>query len=252
MGGNLTYPPILAPTRIRITTTPDLQQLQLHGTTSDMSHHARIEEVEDSDPEESDLSQLMNKPFFDPTARVPASQFNNREPGESSSSFAQPAASWPPPPSAPAPSSSRPSGPTGSSVPPPPYPAEEVHKRGRVGAANLSWAGNSNTQYVAASQASTYKHYQSLYPIYFDITRSRQGGRKVPKSHAVENPLAREIVDACALLGLKVVFEPGKTHPKDWANPGRVRVLLKGEDGLPMVPGIQNSEFTPTVSMDWH
>ena len=44
---------------------------------------------------------------------------------------------------------------------------------------------------------------------------------------AVKNPLAREIVDACQRLGLEVVFEPGKVHPKDWANPGRVRVGLR-------------------------
>lgn len=44
---------------------------------------------------------------------------------------------------------------------------------------------------------------------------------------AVKNPLAREIVDACQGLGLEVVFEPGKMHPRDWANPGRVRVALK-------------------------
>lgn len=43
----------------------------------------------------------------------------------------------------------------------------------------------------------------------------------------MKNPLAREIVDACQGLGLDVVFEPGKMHPKDWANPGRVRVGLK-------------------------
>lgn len=43
----------------------------------------------------------------------------------------------------------------------------------------------------------------------------------------MKNPLAREIVDACQALGLDVVFEPGKMHPKDWANPGRVRVGLR-------------------------
>ena len=50
------------------------------------------------------------------------------------------------------------------------------------------------------------------------------------------NPLAREIVDACQGLGLDTVFEPGKTHPKDWANPGRVRVGLRRSR-------IRNSEF---------
>lgn len=58
---------------------------------------------------------------------------------------------------------------------------------------------------------------------------------------AVENPLAREIVEACNLMGLKTVFEPGKMHPRDWANPGRVRVELKVE-GKAVNPRIKNSE----------
>lgn len=57
---------------------------------------------------------------------------------------------------------------------------------------------------------------------------------------AVKNPLAREIVDAVQLLGLKTVFEPGKTHPRDWANPGRVRVLVK-EGGRARSAKVKNS-----------
>lgn len=71
------------------------------------------------------------------------------------------------------------------------------------------------------------KHYQCLYPVYFDSARTRATGRRVSSANAISNPLAREIADATAQLGLPTVFEPDKTHPKDWANPGRVRVLLK-------------------------
>ncbi len=56
------------------------------------------------------------------------------------------------------------------------------------------------------------------------------------------NPLAREMVDAVQALGLSVVFEPGKTHPKDWSNPGRVRVLVK-EGGRVKNARVQNSMF---------
>lgn len=73
------------------------------------------------------------------------------------------------------------------------------------------------------------KHFQCLYPVYFDKTRSRAEGRKVGIELATENPLARDIVDAVQMLGLNVGFEPEKLHPKDWANPGRVRVMLKDE-----------------------
>jgi len=62
---------------------------------------------------------------------------------------------------------------------------------------------------------------------------------------AVENPLAREIVDAVAGLGLDVVFEPGKMHPKDWGNPGRVRILLK-EDGVRKSSRVKNSMPNPS------
>ena len=47
------------------------------------------------------------------------------------------------------------------------------------------------------------------------------------------------MADAAANLGLATVFEPDKSHPKDWSNPGRVRVLLK-QDGKPTNPNIQN------------
>lgn len=90
------------------------------------------------------------------------------------------------------------------------------------------------------------KHYQCLYPVYFDKTRSRAEGRKVGSALAVENPLARDIVDAVQMLGLKVGLEPEKLHPKDWANPGRVRVLLKDEDGNLMNSQIKNSMTNPT------
>ena len=85
-----------------------------------------------------------------------------------------------------------------------------------------------------------YKHYQCIYPLYFDANRTRAQGRRVGAELAVQNPLAREIVDAVQLLGLKTVFEPGKMHPKDWANPGRVRVLVK-EDGKARNSRVKNS-----------
>ena len=47
-------------------------------------------------------------------------------------------------------------------------------------------------------------------------------------------------MDAVQLLGLKTVFEPGKMHPKDWANPGRVRVLVK-EEGKVRNSRVKNS-----------
>lgn len=68
------------------------------------------------------------------------------------------------------------------------------------------------------------------------------------KELAVENPLARKIVDAVQLLGLNVVFEPSKMHPKDWANPGRVRILVK-EDGKLQNPRVKNSRLIQSIEI---
>ena len=84
------------------------------------------------------------------------------------------------------------------------------------------------------------KHWQCLYPLYFDLARKRAEGRRVSTELAVANPLARELADAVWSLNLQPVLEPDKTHPRDWANPGRVRVLIK-EDGKTVSRGVKNS-----------
>ncbi|KAF4512288.1 hypothetical protein G6O67_001451 [Ophiocordyceps sinensis] len=80
---------------------------------------------------------------------------------------------------------------------------------------------------VSEADHGAYKGFQCLYPIYFDATRSRAEGRRVSSRLAVRNPLAREIANACSRLRLQTLLEPDKVHPKDWANPGRVKVGLK-------------------------
>lgn len=90
--------------------------------------------------------------------------------------------------------------------------------------------------------------FQCIYPIYFDVDRTREQGRRVSKAAAVKNPLARSIVDALQHIGttkqipLQASFEPQKSHPKDWANPGRVRVLLKN-NGKPVSAKLANSKL---------
>lgn len=114
-------------------------------------------------------------------------------------------------------------------------------------AAHFHAQGDLKTQFINESESAAFKSYQIIYPIYFDVTRSREEGRRVNKNYAVENPLAREIVDCCKFNGLETVFEPTKCHPKDWANPGRVRILLK-KDGVPQNGHIKNSTDTATTS----
>lgn len=88
--------------------------------------------------------------------------------------------------------------------------------------------GSDGTQFQPTTDDSKYKDFQCLYPIYFDKNRTRAEGRRVGLDMAVVNPLARDIVTACGRLRLETLFEPAKSHPKDWANPGRVKVRVKG------------------------
>ncbi|QIW96159.1 hypothetical protein AMS68_001677 [Peltaster fructicola] len=107
---------------------------------------------------------------------------------------------------------------------------------------------NEARQKLHREQVEKTKSYQCIYPIYFDASRSREQGRRVSKEDAVQNPLAREIVEALQHIGttrqipLQVAFEPTKTHPKDWANPGRIRVLVK-KDGKPANNKLANKAY---------
>lgn len=82
-------------------------------------------------------------------------------------------------------------------------------------------------QYV--QDTAQFKTWICLYPIYFDAGKSAKQGRRVAVEQAVASPLAKTVADAAKTLGFSVVFEPQKTHPADWSNPGRVRVQLKAD-----------------------
>lgn len=164
-----------------------------------MSRNARIEEVSDSDPDDMDLVA------FDPRNAAPPPYAASTHTPDRSFIPGSAARSLLPQTQLPTPT-----------PPPPAFSSDDP-----------------STQYVNAGDAAAYKAYQCLYPVYFDLSRSRRTGRRVRTSLAVANPLARGLVDACAALQLKTVFEPGKTHPQDWANPGRVRVVLPRGASLP-------------------
>ena len=52
-----------------------------------------------------------------------------------------------------------------------------------------------------------FKHWSCIYPVYFDVSRSLQEGRRVPLKLAVKNPMAKELAEATASLGVQSVFE---------------------------------------------
>ncbi|KPV77701.1 uncharacterized protein RHOBADRAFT_51519 [Rhodotorula graminis WP1] len=83
--------------------------------------------------------------------------------------------------------------------------------------------------------------WDTIYPIYVDAKRPQQdGARRVNAKVALEWPFAELMAKACRMLGFEVVFEPSKTHPKDWENPGRIKVQLKTAEGKPVNASIKN------------
>lgn len=171
--------------------------------------HARVEEVSDSDPDDMDPSD------FDPAkdSIIYHKDMEGPSASRSNSSSTMPLR----PPARLAAASSSPS--------PPLFPGPQQQMR----------------RPTIAQGRDIPRSYQCLYAVYFDKSRTRAEGRRVSRKLAVESPLAKDILDATQLLGLSVGFEPDKLHPKDWSNPGRVRVMLKDEDGRPAHPSIKNS-----------
>ena len=68
-----------------------------------------------------------------------------------------------------------------------------------------------------------------LWPAYFDRSRSRDGGRRVPESAAVRQPDAAWVENAARKLGLDPVLEEKAVHPSiPYEKSGRVLVAKKG------------------------
>ncbi|KAF9439051.1 signal recognition particle subunit [Entomortierella beljakovae] len=89
-------------------------------------------------------------------------------------------------------------------------------------------AVDKGARYVSMEEAEQFKSWMCIYPCYIDGTKTVAEGRRISKDKAcVMQPWAKDIVEALKELRLSQAFEPGKTHPRDWANRGRVRVLFK-------------------------
>lgn len=66
-------------------------------------------------------------------------------------------------------------------------------------------------------------------PVYFDSSKTRKEGRKVPKNVAVPNPNLAEVQGAAERLGLKPEVEENAAHPAiPWRKTGRVWVQTRG------------------------
>jgi signal recognition particle subunit SEC65 len=67
----------------------------------------------------------------------------------------------------------------------------------------------------------------TLYPIYFDSTKSVKKGRKVPKEYAIPRPTCLLIASAVQALAYPCAVDLNKRHPKDPFLLGRVKVNKK-------------------------
>jgi signal recognition particle subunit SRP19 len=68
-----------------------------------------------------------------------------------------------------------------------------------------------------------------IWPAYFDLTKTRKEGRRVPKSFAVQSPKILEVQEAAQKLGLDFEVVPDKGYSKTpWVKTG---VLLVKKEG---------------------
>jgi len=64
-----------------------------------------------------------------------------------------------------------------------------------------------------------------IWPAYFDLTKTRKEGRRVPKSLAVQHPKIDEVKMAVERLGLEHELAPEAGYPKTpWLKTGRIMV----------------------------
>ncbi|MFQ6095472.1 MAG: signal recognition particle subunit SRP19/SEC65 family protein [Candidatus Bathyarchaeia archaeon] len=64
-----------------------------------------------------------------------------------------------------------------------------------------------------------------LWPIYFDSTRTRSEGRRVPKKLAVRSPRLSDIQAAAQKLGLQFEVVPDAAYPRSpWRRMGYISV----------------------------
>jgi signal recognition particle subunit SRP19 len=68
-----------------------------------------------------------------------------------------------------------------------------------------------------------------IWPAYLDLARSREDGRRVPRSIAVASPRIAEVKEAAQKLGLACELFPEAEYPKaSWLKTGMVLVEKKG------------------------
>jgi len=95
---------------------------------------------------------------------------------------------------------------------------------------------------MQVTDTTPYKDWTSIYPIYFDAKRPYgTGKRRVSREKGLWWPLSQAIATAAMQLRISSFHEPNKRHPRDWENPGRVKVLWK-ENGRLLHPHLKTKK----------
>ncbi|GAB4825621.1 hypothetical protein Ancab_008495 [Ancistrocladus abbreviatus] len=77
-------------------------------------------------------------------------------------------------------------------------------------------------------------------------------GQRISVEKACENPTCVEIGDCCSHLKLPFVIEIDKAYPRDFMQRGRVRVLLKREEGTLINPAISSRKQLMLRVQSWY
>ena len=68
-----------------------------------------------------------------------------------------------------------------------------------------------------------------IWPVYFDSSRTRKDGRRIPKAASIVSPRASEVQEAAQKLSLTCEVIPDVAYPKaSWAKTGMLLVGKKG------------------------
>ncbi|KAK9179106.1 hypothetical protein WN943_028303 [Citrus x changshan-huyou] len=94
------------------------------------------------------------------------------------------------------------------------------------------------------AQTARIKKWVILYPVYINSKKTIAEGRRISASKACENPTCIEIADCCQYLKIPHAIEIDKAYPRDFMQRGRVRVMLKREDGTFVNPAISSSKYS--------
>ncbi|KAK7264771.1 hypothetical protein RJT34_32381 [Clitoria ternatea] len=91
-----------------------------------------------------------------------------------------------------------------------------------------------------SSELPNIKRWIVFYPVYINSKKTIAEGRRISVAHACENPTCAEIADCCSHFKLPFAIEIDKAYPRDFMQRGRVRVLLKKDDGTLFNPSISS------------